>query len=65
MCIPCWPANDYGRDLLSSRKIKGEKTEHLEALDAEFTLYPHNLTDLLFAYVAGHPDDFGTLPTPE
>jgi hypothetical protein len=34
----------------------------LSALDQEFFAYPHNLTDLLFAYVSAHPDDFGPLP---
>ncbi len=37
----------------------------LEALDPEFFAYPHNLTDLLFAFVSGHPEEFGTLPTPD
>lgn len=39
--------------------------EKLEALDAEFMAYPDNLTDLLFAYVAQHPDEFGKLPQPD
>ena len=34
----------------------------LEELDAEFFSYPDNLTDLLFAYVAQHPEEFGSLP---
>jgi hypothetical protein len=42
-----------------------EVPEQLEALDGEFLEYPHNLTDLLFAYVAKHPDQFGNLPTPD
>lgn len=33
----------------------------LEALDDEFMAYPHNLTDLLFAYVSNHPEEFGPL----
>jgi hypothetical protein len=37
----------------------------LEPLDQEFFAYPHSLTDLLFAYVSEHSEDFGTLPTPE
>jgi hypothetical protein len=32
-------------------------------LDNEFFAYPHNLTDLLFAYVSKHPEEFGTPPT--
>jgi hypothetical protein len=35
--------------------------EALSALDQEFFAYPHNLTDLLYAYVSAHPDDFGPL----
>lgn len=35
----------------------------LEPLDQEFFSYPHNLTDLLFAYVSRHPQEFGELPT--
>jgi hypothetical protein len=34
----------------------------LEPLDQEFFSYPHNLTDLLFAYVSCHPQEFGALP---
>jgi len=37
-------------------------TEQLEELDAEFLGYPHNLTDLLFTFVAKHPEEFGHLP---
>ena len=40
----------------------GETMEKLEPLDQEFFAYPHSLTDLLFAYVAEHPEEFGTLP---
>jgi len=39
--------------------------EKLWALDKEFYSYPHNLTDLLFAYVKRHPDEFGSLPDPD
>ncbi len=37
--------------------------EQLQTLDNEFFAYPHNLTDLLFAYVSKHTEEFGTLPT--
>jgi hypothetical protein len=37
----------------------------LEPLDQEFLTYPHNLTDLLFVYVAAHPEEFGTQPKPD
>jgi len=33
-------------------------------LDAEFFAYPHDLTELLYAYVARHPEEFGTVPSP-
>ena len=36
--------------------------EQLGALDNEFFAYPHNLTDLLFAYVSKHLEEFGELP---
>ncbi len=34
----------------------------LEPLNDDFFSYPHNLTDLLFAYVSQHPKEFGPLP---
>ena len=37
----------------------------LEELDSEFFTYPHDLTDLLFAYVAARPDEFGNVPQPD
>ncbi len=39
-----------------------EVLEKLEPLDQEFFSYPHDLTDLLFAYVSEHPEEFGPLP---
>jgi Domain of unknown function (DUF4375) len=42
-----------------------ETLEKLEPLDEEFFSYPHDLTDLLLAYVKRHPDEFGTLPKPD
>jgi len=36
--------------------------EQLQPLDNDFFAYPHNLTDLLFAYVSKHPEEFGELP---
>jgi Domain of unknown function (DUF4375) len=42
-----------------------EVLEKLEPLDQEFFSYPHNLTDLLFAYVSQHPEEFGELPKPD
>jgi hypothetical protein len=37
----------------------------LNALDQEFFEYPHNLTDLLYAYVCEHPEEFGEVPKPD
>jgi len=34
----------------------------LEVFDSEFLEYPHDLTDLLFAYVRKHPEEFGDVP---
>jgi hypothetical protein len=42
-----------------------EVLDKLQLLDQEFFSYPHNLTDLLFAYVADRPEEFGTLPRPD
>ena len=42
-----------------------EILDKLEGLDQEFLAYPHDLTDLLFAYVSAHPEEFGTLPNPD
>lgn len=39
-----------------------EVEDALSELDQEFFAYPHNLTDLLYAYVSAHPDEFGSLP---
>jgi hypothetical protein len=41
-----------------------EVLDALESLDQEFFSYPHDLTDLLFAYVSQHPEEFGLLPKP-
>lgn len=51
----CSTAEDFPEEILSE----------LEPLDEEFLAYPHNLTDLLFAYVSKHPEEFGKLPKPD
>lgn len=48
-------AADFSDDML----------EKLEPIDQEFFSYPHNLTDLLFAHVSRHPEEFGNLPNPD
>lgn len=45
--------------------LSGETREELESLDSEFFGYPHDLTQLLFAYVSKNPDEFGALPQPD
>jgi len=48
----------------SSSDFSDDIREKLSALDNEFFAYPHNLTELLFAYVSKFPEEFGTLPSP-
>ena len=36
--------------------------EQLQPLDNDFFAYPDKLTELLFAYVSKHPEEFGELP---
>lgn len=38
--------------------------DELDRLDAEFMAYPHSLTDLLFAFVVAHPEEFGAVTGP-
>jgi len=42
-----------------------EILDKLDALDQEFFAYPHDLTDLLFAFVSENPKEFGILPKPD
>jgi len=48
---------------LAASDFPDEVREALEPLDNEFFGYPHNLTELLFAYVLKHPEEFGELPS--
>ena len=54
-------------DAISAAAVEfpDETEDELNALDGEFYQYPHNLTELLFAYVSKHPEEFGELPKPE
>ena len=38
--------------------------DELDRLDAEFLAYPHSLTELLFAFVLAHPEEFGEVTGP-
>jgi len=40
-----------------------EAQELLDELDSKFFAYPDNLTELLFAFVAKYPNEFGAVPT--
>ena len=42
-----------------------ETEQKLDVLDREFYQYPNNLTELLFAFVSKHPEEFGELPRPD
>ncbi|SRR6266568_2241649 len=46
-------------------EFSDDTEDELSALDNEFFTYPHDLTELLFAYVSKHPEEFGELPEPE
>jgi hypothetical protein len=47
---------------MAAADFSDEVLKQLGTLDNEFFAYPHNLTDLLFAYVSEHPEEFGKLP---
>lgn len=47
-------------DALDAAGEDGE--ELLGELDSKFYSYPDNLTELLFAFVAKYPNEFGTVP---
>ena len=49
----------------AAESFSDEVEDKLNELDTKFYGYPHNLTDLLFAYVAMHPEEFGALPRPD
>ena len=46
----------------AAAEFSDEVMQNLGSLDNEFFAYPHNLTDLLFAFVSKHPEEFGELP---
>jgi hypothetical protein len=43
----------------AATEFSDETQDKLNALDGEFYRYPDNLTELLFAYVSKHPEEFG------
>lgn len=54
------PASDTERQELMG-SLSEDVLERLEQIDQQFFGYPDNLTDLLFAYVADHPETFGRI----
>ena len=50
---------------LAAADFSDEILQGLDRLNREFYTYPHNLTDLLFAFVLKHPEEFGELPKPD
>lgn len=46
----------------AAAEFSDEVMQNLGSFDNEFLAYPHNLTDLLFAFVSKHPEEFGELP---
>jgi hypothetical protein len=56
---------DPGEISSAAVEFADETEEKLDALDREFYKYPHNLTELLFAFVSKHPEEFGELPKPD
>lgn len=49
----------------AAAELPDDTRDKLEVLDSEFFAYPHDLTDLLFAYVSADPEEFGELPQPD
>jgi hypothetical protein len=46
----------------SAEERQDELRQKLDLLEQEFYQYPDNLTDLLYVFVAKHPDEFGEWP---
>jgi hypothetical protein len=63
--FPTGPPKSTEAIRLAAADFSDDVLEKLEPIDQEFYSYPHNLTDLLFAYVSAHPEEFGTLPKPD
>jgi hypothetical protein len=58
--LPTTKKREAALDALSEKQ-----QDRLQALDSKFFEYPDNLTDLLFAFVAKHPESFGPIPEQE
>lgn len=60
--FPAGLPSDASAIASAAGNFSDETLEQLEVLDSEFMAYPNNLTDLLFAFVTKHPEEFGELP---
>jgi hypothetical protein len=49
----------------AAESLPDDVVNELEVFDGEFMKYPHDLTELLFAYVSRHPEEFGPVPDPD
>jgi hypothetical protein len=63
--FPTGLPSDFETISSAASDFSDETEDKLGALDREFFQYPHNLTELLFSYVAKHPEEFGKLPEPD
>ena len=45
----------------AAEEFSDSTRDALDEMDQEFYLYPHDLTDLLFAFVSQHPEEFGSV----
>lgn len=57
---PLPDSQDKCQELIDS--LSSSASSQLETLDEEFLAYPDDLTELLYAYVASHPEVFGPVP---
>jgi hypothetical protein len=65
LAFPAGLPSDSEEISSAASDFSSETETKLNELDNEFFQYPHNLTELLFAYVSMHPDEFGKLPKPD
>jgi hypothetical protein len=65
IAFPTGLPSNYDAISEAAAGFSDETLEQLEPLDSEFFKYPDNLTDLLFAYVRKHPEEFGELAKPD
>lgn len=54
------PSEPHAISAAAGEFSQGTK-DSLYALDEEFYSYPHDLTELLFAFVVEHPEEFGSV----